>query len=494
MVFYRTPPHIYEIHTYPWLYQLSKKYNQSITLGNIPEKEIKALADLEIDMVWLMGVWERSPYGTKIAREHVGLQQDYRKALPNYQEEDVVGSPYAVHNYTLIDSNLGNVQELAAFRELLRKYNMGLILDFVPNHVACDHEWVTHHPEYFIQGTLEDLTEKPNYFFKAGTKVLANGRDPYFPAWTDVAQLNAFSKEYRQAAIETLIHISKYGDGVRCDMAMLMTDKVFGNTWNASAGEPLATEFWDEVIQAVRQQAPDFLFVAEVYWNMEAELMAQGFNYCYDKVLYDRLLRENAHSIVAHLMGENAYQNRLVRFIENHDEGRAITAFGEERSLMAAIIVATLPGAKLWHEGQFEGRRIKLPVQLGRRPEENDNRRIFVFYQQLLQQLGKRVYREGEWKLRPLMRAWPENESYQTMLAYTWQYNDKRRLIVVNYHAQRSQGRVSLPDFGIENSVWMLTDILNNKVYERGGDEMAGAGLYIDLQGWSAHIFKFDPA
>ena len=66
--------------------------------------------------------------------------------------------------------------------------------------------------------------------------MIANGRDPYFPAWPDVAQLNAFSPSLRTAVIDTLQQIAEQCDGVRCDMAMLVMNDTFARTWGARAG------------------------------------------------------------------------------------------------------------------------------------------------------------------------------------------------------------------------------------------------------------------
>ena len=110
-----------------------------------------------------------------------------------------------------------------------------LILDFVPNHVAPDHPWVSDHPEYFIQGSAEDARSDPASFIEFGGKVFACGRDPYFPAWPDVLQLNAFHPGLRQAVIETISEIAEQCDGIRCDMAMLMLNDIFERTWGGRA-------------------------------------------------------------------------------------------------------------------------------------------------------------------------------------------------------------------------------------------------------------------
>ena len=196
-------PVIYEINTWVWLHELRHKYHRSVTLGSVPVGGMGRPRFPEADAVWLMGVWERSPIGIRISRTLPGLQTEYRKALPDYSLEDVVGSPYCVHRY-VVDEHLGGPQGLAEAREELARRGMRLILDFVPNHVATDHPWVYEFPKYFIQGSGEDLVGVPNEFFVADGKIIACGRDPYFPPWTDTAQVNAFHPGLRQAAIETV--------------------------------------------------------------------------------------------------------------------------------------------------------------------------------------------------------------------------------------------------------------------------------------------------
>ena len=205
-----------------------------------------------------------------------------------------------------------------------------MMLDFVPNHIAPDHPWVFEHPDYLIQGNSEDLLSPPDEFFKVGDKIFAHGRDPYFPPWTDTLQLNVFSSELRQAVIETLRHIADQCDGVRCDMAMLLITRIFQQTWGQRAGDRPKTEFWYEVIQAVREIHPNFVFMAEAYWDLEWELQQLGFDYCYDKRLYDRLIHDNAEEILSHQLADLTYQDKLVRFIENHDEPRAAAAFYQQ--------------------------------------------------------------------------------------------------------------------------------------------------------------------
>jgi hypothetical protein len=70
----------------------------------------------------------------------------------------------------------------------------------------------------------------------------------------------------------------------------------------------------------------------------------------------------DAESLRLHLLADISYQQGLVRFLENHDAPRTAFSFSADKApRAAAVTVLTLPGAKLLHEGQFEGRRIAAP-------------------------------------------------------------------------------------------------------------------------------------
>ena len=84
--------------------------------------------------------------------------------------------------------------------------------------------------------------------------------------------------------------------------------------------------------------------MAEVYWDMEWTLQQQGFNYAYDKRLYDRLREGHARPVREHLLAEIGYQNKLARFLENHDECRAAATFEPAQHQAAAIITFLSPG------------------------------------------------------------------------------------------------------------------------------------------------------
>ena len=248
----------------------------------------------------------------------------------------------------------GDDAPLARLRERLRQRGLRLMLDFVPNHAAPDHPWVTTHPEYYVREN----------------GAIACGRDPYFPAWPDVRQLDYSNPAACEAMTGELLRIASQCDGVRCDMAMLVLSEVFGRTWGRRA-QP----FWAGAIARVRERVPGFLFMAEVYWDLEWTMQREGFDYAYDKRLYDRLREGAAAPVRDHLRAGLDYQDRLARFLENHDEPRAAAVFDPPVHEAAAVIAYLTPGLRFFHDGQMEGRRVRLSPHLVRAPIEGRSTR-----------------------------------------------------------------------------------------------------------------------
>ena len=319
--------------------------------------------------------------------------------------------------------------------------------------------------------------------------MFACGRDPYFPAWHDVLQLNAFQPGLRQAVIDTVSNIAEQCDGIRCDMAMLMLNTVFERTWGTRAGAKPVNDYWTTVIPAIRKKHREFKFIAEAYWDLEWELQQQGFDHCYDKKLYDRMEHGDAENVRLHLLADSSYQEKMVRFIENHDEPRAAATFPDGKGRAAAVAVLTLTGAKLLHEGQFEGRKVRLPVFLGRRPAERVDPDLTIFYQKLLKAVDRDVIRNGHWCLCE-RSGWPDNQSCLNILAWCWVKDDERYLIVINFGRETAQARVQVPWDELRGKTWRLSDVLSGETYDRGGDEMRDAGLYVDLKPWQCHVFQ----
>jgi hypothetical protein len=487
-------PFIYQINTWVWLNELSRKYRKPITLESVPDEVLNDLAALQVDAIWLMGIWTRSAAARQSALRYT---HEYKPALPDLKQDDVVGSAYAVGSYQ-VDEWLGGRYGLAAFRKRLAAHGLKLLLDYVPNHVATDHAWVGVHTDRMLLGTPKLLEQRPDDFFSTrdamGKKlVVAHGRDPHFSGWIDTAQINAFSPSARRAALNTLLDIASQCDGVRCDMAMLMLNEVFSRTWNGVVGAAPTTEYWAEIIPHVKEAHPEFLFIAEVYWDMEYRLHGLGFDYCYDKRLYDRLREGHNGDARMHLIADLKYQSKLVRFIENHDEARATTAFGVQRSRPAAVLVCTLPGATLLHDGQFSARKVKLPVQIGRAPDEAPDQTLMAFYRRLLTETRSPIYQHGNWRLFEVNPGHHDG-SHHNLIAYGWHgEGDDFRLIVVNVSGVQSRGHVSLWAWTlIDSEAWVLHDVMDDSRYTRPGHSLHSPGLYVDLAPYQSHVFRIN--
>ena len=308
--------------------------------------------------------------------------------------------------------------------------------------------------------------ERPECFVpttRAGAR-RASGRDPYFPPWPDVVQLNAFAPELRAAAGETLRAIAEQCDGVRCDMAMLMTNEVFARTWCARRRPP--TEYWPEVMAGVRE---DFTWIAEAYWDMEFALMQQGFDLCYDKRLYDRLAHEDAAAVRGHLQADLDYQRRLVRFIENHDEPRAATAVRPAR-----------PGGG--GRDVHRARRPALPRRPVRRaaarrsrsssPAGRSSRSTRTCARSTRRWSGCEI---DDWRLEDVS-GWPDNQTYRNLLAWSF----AGHLAVVNFGDAPAQGLVEVP-------ARPCTDLLTGTRFEATAER-----LYVALDGWHSHLLRWE--
>jgi hypothetical protein len=496
-------PLLYEINIRILLTELSRAAGNRVTLARIPDRVLDAWSSLGFDAVWLMGVWATGEIGRELALKHPGLEEEYRKALPDLTPSDIVGSPYAVCRYE-VSPELGGEKELARLRPRLAERGLGLVLDFVCNHTACDHPWTNEHPEYYIQGSADLLEQEPSSWFtvsaKGGERILAHGRDPMFPAWTDTAQLNHMHTGARRALIQTLHRISGLCDGVRCDMAMLVLRDVFLETWGKKAvppdGEAVQTEFWSDTVTEIRKSNSKFLFLAEAYWDLEWALQQLGFDFTYDKRLYDRLRHEGAVSVREHLKAEMGYQKRSIRFIENHDEQRVAAAFSSEPwHHAAAVLMATIPGMAMFHEGQLDGRTLKVPVQLNRRMDEPVSERTSSFYRRLLACVSDTGLRRGEWRLLGLRPAWHDNPSWENFLAYCWHGADGcTRFIVVNYAPHSGQCYVDVPIEEVGGSPLEFRDLMSEAVFVRDRPGMASKGMYFDLPGYGFHIFSVSAA
>jgi hypothetical protein len=486
-------PALYQVNTRVWLTELSEALGRRATLDDVADAELDWMAEAGFDWVWFLSVWQTGPAARAISRANPPWRHEFAATLPDLRDEDIGGSGFAIQDYT-VHRDLGGAAALARLRQRLRQRGLKLMLDFVPNHMAPDHPWLDEHPEYFVQGSDSELARAPQNYCrmqtKAGPRVLAYGRDPYFDGWPDTLQLNYGNAQLQQAMVGELLRIAGQCDGVRCDMAMLVLPEVYQRTW----GIPIEP-FWPKATAAVRRAHPQFGFMAEVYWDLEWTLLQQGFDHAYDKRLYDRLREGRARPVREHLYAGLDFQDRLARFLENHDEPRAAAAFAPGKHEAAAIVTFLSPGLRFFHRGQFEGRRKRISPHLVRAPQERVDATLQPFYERLLAVLRQTIFRDGEWRLLECVPAWNGNWTSDCFIAWAWERNDgQRRLVAVNYAANQSQCYVRIPFADVAGRTVRLNDLMGPAAFERDGQDLVSRGLYLDLPGWGCHVFELSSA
>ena len=485
-------PSLIEINTRVWLHRLSRELGEPITLLEIDDATLDDFARRGFDWIWLLSVWQTGAASRALSRSNPTWRSEFQVVLPDLTEADISGSGFAISAYE-VDETLGGKAALAEFRTRLAARGLRLMLDFVPNHTALDHPWVSANPEFYVEGSEEDLAKSPENYSRVetgrGSRILAHGRDPNFPGWPDTVQLNYANPSLQVAQLAELASIAEKCDGLRCDMAMLQLPEVFQRSWGL-----MLAPFWPKAIKAVRQVRPEFTFLAEAYWDLEWELQQQGFDYCYDKRLYDRLRTADAPSIRAHLAAGVDYQARLARFLENHDELRAAAVFPWPRHQAAAMVTFFAPGLRFFHEGQFEGARTHIPTHLRRGPWEPADLEIAEFYDRLLAVLHEsETFSRRSWSLISPEAAWPGNPTWQDFIAYAWQGVDRdNHVLIVNYANHQSQCHLRLPFTELKNGRFQLIDVMGSEIYDRNGNDLMDPGLYVDLGSWRYNLFRLE--
>jgi len=483
-------PKLYEINTRVWL----KRFNWK--LKDIPIKYFADLAEKGITIIWFMGIWKTSSSVIDKYCFTNDLVNSYDKALKDWKREDVIGSPYSIDGYE-VNPDFGTWEDLLSLRSKLNDCGIKLMLDFVPNHFSIDSKVLQTNPDIFLQVEEHFFLKDPFTFFKSEfnpTLIFAHGRDPLFPAWQDTVQINFFNEKARDYLCGILLKLADVCDGVRCDMAMLPLNNVFYNTWvgvlNKTNFIKPSEEFWTSAISRVKHKNSEFIFLAEAYWDLEWDLQQLGFDFTYDKRLVDRLLSNDMPGVIAHLKADKGFQTKSVRFIENHDESRAITSFGKFRSLAAATVISTIQGLKFYYDGQFEGKRIKLPVQLGREPIEKCSNIVSKYYSKLLKITKEEIFLNGEWQLLQPLTAGNGNMTYENFFAWQWTYKNMKVIVIINYSELTSQCRIKF-DVPPDNDFLVLYDQLNDRVFERSSSEIISSGLFIELRGYASHILTY---
>jgi hypothetical protein len=486
--------HVYVRH---WLAELSAARGRDVDLFSIPDDVIGELAKRGHTHVWLTGVWPTGEQSKRIARTHAGLRAEYDVALPGWTHSDVWGSPYSVATYHVADAYGGDAG-LAAFRRKLADAGIGLLLDFVPNHIGIDHPWVREQPQRCVRApstaaaadaTLMDTVHGPMHLF--------HGKDPYFPGWTDTIQLDHRRQSTREAMIGVLLGLARMCDGVRCDMAMLCLRDVFARTWAHAAPPPdedvAHGEFWAAAAERVRAEHPQFRLVAEAYWGTGPALIANGFDAIYDKDIYDHLRHHDLNALRGHV--NHADHAHHVRFLENHDEPRARVAFPDVNHRRACLLLSrVLPGAWMEHHGQRDGARVFARIQLAKRQHETVDTASVDLHRRVDTAMAALGVAGGMQRV-DAQPAWDGNHSHHQLFVFLQdgtRAGQRPALCVINLAGQRAQGYLPLSFCG--DGAWHLHDLLGHERWQRDGHDLRTRGLYVDVDAFASQLFSLQPS
>lgn len=484
-------PLVYEINTRCWLRDLSVSDGRTVTLADVPETEFARWRRLGFTHIWLMGVWKTGPAARRLALRDHRIMEFHAQHFPHDRPEDTIGgSPYAISEYR-VPGSLGGLDGLARFRRRLHQHDLRLILDFVPNHLALDHPWIHERPELF----LANDEAAPGFFpvddrASGAKRWLAHGRDPNFPPWHDTAQLDYRLPATHDAMAETLMRIADHCDGVRCDMAMLVLPDIFRQTWSMAppALADTTREFWTGTIPRVRARHPEFLMMAEAYWDLESRLQKLGFDFTYDKAVYDAMQLDHPGPLRDRI--ERRRRDGLaadVHFLENHDEPRAGRIFPWERHRTAALICLTLPGMRLLHEGQLRGARLHTPVPMQRRPVEPEESGTVQFYEELLAKLQSVKPVPHSHEFLSVQPHQPEDSN--TMLIYGWRTEaDGIAVICANHSAQPIRGRADWPQDWRAPSAPEFQILCQTHAQANSRIELNGRSLQFSALPWESRL------
>ncbi len=393
---------------------------------------IAALPDLEklgINCLWVMPIF---PIGEQNRKGHWG-------------------SPYASRDYFLIDPRLGTNHDFQQLVNAAHARGMRVILDIACNHCAWDNRLLKEHPEWFTTDA-------------AGNIITPNDD------WADVADFNYSNpalSAYMWSVLEYWVRNFNI-DGYRLDVAELVPD-----------------DFWMTALKRLQRLKPDVLMLAE---GEHPRLHLKGFHLTYAwntrRTLY-RIIKQNASAEQLLMTLEREQYRypqgaRRMRFIENHDEERAVSLFGRQASQTAAVLCFTLPGIPMLYAGQEIGVSIKPSLfEKSTIDWQDRDSGISDFYADLIHlRQNTPALQTGEFL--PLKNSQPD--ALVTFLRYN---SDEIIMVVANLKEKPIKAQLELPPNLPINRSWKL--LLGDARVRKQGDT-----LTIKCQAWEWAIFKSD--
>jgi len=472
---------VYELNVRIWRSERSVQLGRPATLDDFDHDALDRLVEDGFTWLYLLGAWTTGPLAAAVSRQDQQMGSYLASVLTGFASDvDIGGSPFAVQDYRVPD-DFGGDDALARLRSRAQVSGLSLMLDFVPNHLGLDHRWIHEQPGFCIQGDEAELRAYPDAFVRLGGRIFAHGRDPFFAPWKHTVQLDYSDERVQAAVIAQASSIAARCDGLRCDVAMLLLPDVFANTWRRTM-----RPFWRGCLDRVRAEHPGTLFMAEVYWGREYELQQAGFDFTYDKILYDRLLDGDAESIRAHLRASLEYQGHCVRFLENHEEQRAAARFSDpDHHRGALLITGMVPGMLLCHAGQEDGRHLHAALHATRRAPEPGSQPHREAYRELMHLLCEPARHDGTWRLLE-----PRSGHDSSLIACLWTLPlHHSLLVVVNASWRELSGAVEAGP--LANRDCQFQDCTNGgTVVPVGAETLRNQGIQVRLGPWGAQIYR----
>jgi len=475
--------------TYVWLEQLSKKYLRHIhRLDQIPDEELRILADRGVTGLWLIGLWERSIASRTIKRLR--------------GHHDAVASAYSLKSYDIAE-DLGGWLAYDNLKHRAAAAGLRLASDMVPNHMGIDSPWVIEHPDWFIHRwespfpaysfngpdlstdsrveiKIDDhyydqsdaaVAFRLRHYASGETRYVYHGNDGTTFAWNDTAQLD-YSKAYvREHIIQTILHVARLFPIIRFDAAMVLAKRHVQRLWfplpgaggsipsraeNAMSQDEfnalMPHEFWREVVDRVAAEVPGTLLLAEAFWLLEGYFVRTlGMHRVYNSAFMNMLRDEENAKYRSYLKKTVEFDpdilKRYVNFMSNPDERTAIDQFGTgDKYFGVCTLLATLPGLPMFGHGQIEGYTERYGMEFKQaRMDEWPNEGLVARHQREIAPLLKRRYifaGSSEFTLYDFWNGYGNVD--ENVFAYSNRHGNERSLIVYNNKYDSTRGTIHI--------------------------------------------------
>ena len=266
----------------------------------------------------------------------LGINVIYLMPVYPVGQVNAFNSPYCINDFKAVGAEFGNLTSLRAVTDASHAKGMAVVLDFVANHTAWDHPWISQHPNWYQRNAAGQIVHPSTY--------------------TDVAQLNFNNDSMKLALIEAMRYwvYAANIDGFRMDFA----DNV-----------PYA--FWKQANDSLRAIATHrLLLIAE---GSRSDHFNAGFDMKYGFGFYSSLKQVYNGSNVSALATQNSAEytgasagNYVLRYTSNHDvngsEGVPQQVFKSMDGAVGAFIITSLmKGSPMIYNGQEIGLQYSLP-------------------------------------------------------------------------------------------------------------------------------------